>query len=91
MSMKKRIRDTETEYGNLRAAAQTPQKFTVTVRTVKGIFADERGSLIFLSVISKDGSDFIQEREISVKQSALFKMRYNHGGVSAIIEMTDVD
>ena len=49
MSTKKRIRDTETEYGNLRAAAQTLQKFTLTAKAAKVIFADERGSL-YLSV-----------------------------------------
>ena len=47
MSMKKRIRDTETKYGNLRAAALTHQKFTAAVRNCDGTFEGQRGGFFF--------------------------------------------
>lgn len=86
MYTKKRIRDTETKYGNLRAAALTHQKFTAAVRNCDGTFEGQRGSF-FLA-----GSRcFLSRREIFGKGSALVKMRYNHVVTSVIIEVTDAD
>ena len=70
MSTKKRIRDTETEYGNLRAAAQTLQKFTLTAKAAKVILQMSAAASIcqliprpdpalFLSVDPKAGFGFI--------------------------------
>jgi len=59
MSTKKRIRDTETKYGNLRAAALTHQKFTAAMRIVTGLLNVsaaasffEAGFMVFVTAVN---------------------------------------